>query len=261
MAGLDLTFVKSRRTSLTFSGGYNQRIFGTQAGTTYSLYNGNGLNGSMEYSYAVTEHTSIGVLVLHQDTTYQGGEVFGNRQRTQIESGLFSVGARLSPTLSVTVYGGPQYIHSLGQSSVEAGAAHGFQGAGGGNVTEEVRNTALTFSIYRAVSDGGGLYTSVVNTNAILGVRRRLVGHWDAGVHVGAARVDTSLFQLINENTEALTGGIDINRPLRNGSAFHISYATIHQLSNGIPPVVANFDRNQVSIGFDYRLKAIPLGR
>jgi hypothetical protein len=42
---------------------------------------------------------------------------------------------------------------------------------------------------------------------------------------------------------------------------FHISYDTFHQLSKGTLPVSANFDRNQVTIGFDCRLKAISLAR
>jgi len=39
-----------------------------------------------------------------------------------------------------------------------------------------------------------------------------------------------------------------------------VSYETMHQLSRGAQ-VSANFDRNQVTISFDYQLKAIPLGR
>jgi hypothetical protein len=144
---------------------------------------------------------------------------------------------------------------------VEAGVAKGFYGSGGGSITKEVRKTALTFSAQRAVSDGGGLYTSVISTSAILGVRRRLVGRWEADLHGGAARADTSLSQLTNEKSDALTGGIDFMRPLRNGSLLHISYATMHELNTSALPVFRGFDRNQVSIGFDYRLKTTPLGR
>jgi hypothetical protein len=40
-----------------------------------------------------------------------------------------------------------------------------------------------------------------------------------------------------------------------------MSYATLHQLSKGTLPIFAAFDRNQVTIGIDYKIKAIPLGR
>lgn len=261
MTGLDLTFVKSRRTSLTFSGGYNQRKFGNQAGSGQPLYNSRGLSGGLQFEYGVTDHTSFGLLLLHQDTTYQGGEVFGNQQRSQIESTFLSVGSRLSPTVTLTVYGGAQYVRTIGQFSVGYSVAGRFQGSGGGSITKEVRKTAMNLSLQRIVSDSGGLYTSVINTNASFGVRRRLVGRWEANWQGGAARADTSLFQLANGRTDAVTGGIDLSRPLSVGSVFHISYDTTHELSKGTLPISATFDRNQVTISIDYRLKAIPLGR
>jgi hypothetical protein len=77
----------------------------------------------------------------------------------------------------------------------------------------------------------------------------------------GAARTDAALFQFANARTDALIGDINISRPFSHGSVFHISYNTTHQLSKGTRPTFANLDRNQVSVGFDYQLKAIPIGR
>jgi hypothetical protein len=260
MSGLDLTFVKSRRTSLTLSGGYNQRKFGKQTAGE-PLYNANGASGSLQFQYRVTEHTSFGILLLHQDATYQGGESFGNRLRSQIESTFLSVGSRLSPTVSVTFFGGPQYVRTIGQVSAGVGLARQFQGSGGGSITKQGRKTALDLSFQRMVSEGGGLYTATINTNASLGVRRQLVGRWEAGCMGGAARTDAALFQFANARTDALIGDINISRPFSHGSVFHISYNTTHQLSKGTRPTFANLDRNQVSVGFDYQLKAIPIGR
>jgi hypothetical protein len=119
----------------------------------------------------------------------------------------------------------------------------------------------LNLAFQKSVSDSGGLYTSVKNTNATFGVRRQLVGHWEASLQGGAARADSSLFQLANGRTDALIGGIAFSRSLSRGSVFHISYDTTHELSKGTLPISATFDRNQVTIGIDYPLKAIPLGR
>jgi len=260
MPGLDITFIASQSTSLTLSGGYNQRKFGNQGGAGQALYNSNGVSGALKFQYRVTDHTNFGFLLLHQDSTYQGGQIFGSRQRSQIESVIFSVGSRLSPTVTATVFGGPQYVRTI-QSSMGSSLAGKFQSSGGGSITKEVRQTALNLSFQRSVSDGGGLYTSVKNTNATLGVRRRLVGRWDAAVNCGAAQVDTSLIQLANEKTDSLIGGIDLSLPLRGASVFHISYSTIHQLSKGSLAAFPNSDRNQVTIGFDYGIKSVPLGQ
>jgi hypothetical protein len=258
---VNLTFEKSRRTSVTLSGGYNLDRFGNQGGLGEPLYNGKGVSGGVTLNYRTTEHTSFGFHLLHQDDTYRGGNVFGYEQRTQIESGLFSVKSQLSPTLTITLNGGPQYVHTLGQSSGQAGVAEGFYGAGGGSITEEVRNTALTFSVQRNVSDGGGLYTSVISTSAYFGVRRRLVGRWEADLHGGAERGDTQLSQVANEKTNVVIGGLDFRRPILNGSILHISYATMHELNKGTFQVFQGFDRNQVSIGVDFRVKAFSLGQ
>jgi hypothetical protein len=260
MSGLDLTFLKSRRTSLTLSGGYNQRKFGKQT-AGQPLYNSNGASGSLQFQYRVTEHTSFGILLLHQDTTYQGSGIFGNRPRAQVESTFLSVGSRLSPTVTMTVFGGPEYVRTIGQVSAGAGLVGHFQGCGGGSITKEVRKTALDLSFQRSVSDGGGLYTSAISTNATLGLRRRLVGHWEVDCRGGAARADTSLFHLANGRTDVLTGRINISRPFSHGSVFHISYDSTHQLSKGTLPISADLDRNQVAAGIDYQFKAFSLAR
>jgi hypothetical protein len=101
----------------------------------------------------------------------------------------------------------------------------------------------------------------VKNTNATFGVRHRLGGHWEAGVHGGGSQADTSLFQFSNEKIESLVGGIDISRPLRGGSVLHISYENMHELSKGTLASIAGFDRDQVTLGIDCRLKSIFLGR
>jgi hypothetical protein len=259
--GLSLTFMKSSRTSLTLSGSYSQRKFGGEAGVGQPLYNDTSVSGSLQYQYRVTEHTSFGFFLLHGDSTYQGGQIFGNRQRSQTESGYFSVSTRLSPTVTVTFFGGPQYFHTLGQSSVGGGLSGGFEGSGGGSITDEVRKTALVLSFQRAISDGGGLYTSVINTSASFGVRRRLVGRWEASWSGSADQSDTSILHLGTGEIESVTGMFTLSRPMRGGSTFRIGYDTIHQLTKGSLPATAGLDRNEVTIGFDYQLKAIPVGR
>jgi hypothetical protein len=265
--GLDLTFVKSGRTSLTLSGGYNRRTFGNQvvAGQQLPLYNSWGVSGGLEYQYRFTEHTGVGLLLVHQDSTFRGGEVLGealgNVLRYQSESVFPSVGSRLSPTVTVTVFGGPQYVRIKGQAAGSTGVEGQFYPAGGGSITQEVRNTALDLSVQRTVTDGDGVYTLVKNTSLEFGARRQLRGRWEATVHIGAARADASLFQLASGTANALIGGVRLDRPLSGGATLRASYETAHGTNGGALPFLANFDRNRVTIGVDYRFKAVPLGR
>jgi hypothetical protein len=263
MGGLYLTFLKSRRTSITLTGGYNQSKYGrAQQNPSLPLYNSNGLSGGLTLQHYIAAHTSVGVLMLHQDTVYQGGLILGTRQRTQIESGYLSFASEVSPSVTISLFGGPQYVRSIGQASSAAGLSGHFQSSGGGSITKQVRKTALDLSITRSVTDGGGLYTSVLNTRALLGARRRLVGRWEASLNVGAAREDASLYRFVNGRIDGLIGGVTLSRHLlTQGSTLHISYDTMHQLCTGPLPAIANFDRNQVAVGFDYQLKGLNLGR
>jgi hypothetical protein len=258
-SGLDLTYVKSQRTSLTLTGGYNEQKFGNQGVAGQPLYNSRGVSGGFQYQYRVTEHSSIGLLLLHQDSTFGGGEVSGNNRRFQTESASVSVGSVLSPTVTVTIFGGAQYARTIGQSAAGGGIAGQVQPSGGGSITKQVRKTALDLSARRTVADGNGLYTLVKSTSAGLGLRRRLMGRWDAHWHGDVARADTS--QFASGKTDALSGVFGLDRPLLSGATLHVSYETTHQLSRGTLPILANFDRNQVTISIDYQLRAIPLGR
>jgi hypothetical protein len=261
--GLDLTFMKSSQTSLTFSGNYNQRKFASQAGTGQPLYNDTSLSGSIQYQYRMTIHTTFGLRLIYQNSEYQGGgQILGSRQRSQVASTVVSVSSRLSPSVTVSFFGGPQYIRTLGQVLSGTNPPGQVEASGGGSVTKEVRKTALNLSAQRSVSDGGGIYTSVVSTSVAFGVRRRLVGRWESNWSGALADADTSLLQLGNGKTETLTGGVDFTRPFGSGgSNFRISYTTTHQLTKGTLPGLADFDRNQVTIAIDFQLKAIPVGR
>jgi len=268
-SGLDLTYVKSQRTSLTLTGGYFQQKFGNQVVAGQPLYNSRGVSGSLQYQYRVTKHTSFGFLLLHQDSTFRGGEVFGNNLRFQIESAFVSVGSRMSPTVSATIFGGPQYVRLIGASELRVGGAIGpFQVSGGGSITKQVRKTALDLSVQRIVSDSGGLSTLVKSTMASFGVRQRLVGRWEANWQGGAARAETSLLlcgcwmtEGLFGEFEALFGEFALVRPLSSGATLHVSYESMHQLSKGTLLIPGTFDRNLVTIGIDYQLKTIPLGR
>ncbi len=261
--GLYLTFVKSRRTSITLAGGYNRFDYGTAKETqTLPLYNGTGFSGGLTLQHYVTAHTSLGFLLLHQDTLYNGGSILGTRQRTQVESGYLSFASEVSPSVTFTLFGGPQYVRSIGLVSPTATLVNHFEASGGGSITKQVHRTAFDLSVVRAVTDGGGLYTSVVNSRAILGARQRLFGRWEGNLHVGASRLDTSLFEFVNGRIDGLIGGVSMSRPLLSErTVFHISYDTMHQLSKGPLPLLASYDRNQVSVGFDYQFKGLNRGR
>ena len=259
--GFDLTFLQNSRASFTFSGSYLQRRFSDQAGLDAPLFNDTSVSGSLRYQYRMTIHTDVGLLVLYQDSKYEGGALVGSTQRSQVASALFSVDSRLSSTVTVSVNGGPQYVNTLGQFATGGSVPGKLVGSGGGSITKEVKSTALNMTVKRAVTDGGGLYTSVVDTSATFGVRRRLVGRWESSWSGGFAQSDASFLQQ-GSKSDTATGEVDFTRPLGSrGTQLRISYVSSHQIVKGSLQQGANFDRNQITIGFDYSLKSFPIGR
>ncbi len=224
-----------------------------------SLYNSVGESAGFEFQHRITTHTTIGILALHEDTTYRGGLAFGNTLRSQIESEYVSFGSRLTPTLSIVAFGGLQYVRTVGAVTAASTVSGNFQGSGGFSLTRQGHVTAYELSFQRAVTDSGGLYTSVVDTNVMFGVRRRLYGHWDGNLRGSLARSDTSLFQFVNGTTDAVLASIEFTHPIRERTVIHVSYDTTHQVSSGILPIFSDFDRNQVTIGFDFLVKDISL--
>ena len=69
---MDLTYVKSQRTSLTLTGGYTQRKFGSEV-AGQPLYDNRGASGGVQYQYRVTEYSTFGFLLMHEDSTFRGG--------------------------------------------------------------------------------------------------------------------------------------------------------------------------------------------
>jgi len=257
---LTLSFMKSRRTTISLSGGYNQYKYKQQQ-SAQPFYNNTGLTGSLAYQYQFNEHTSIGFGLHHSDASFQGGEVFGNRLRLQIESASASLVFRPAPSVHVTVFGGPEYVRSINPATPLASLAANWQASGGANITKQIRSTAVDVSLARFVGIAGGLYASTIDTTASFGVRQRLVKGWEADASGGVAQLDASLFKFGNSRTDGVNGGISITHPVLHRAIFHVSYFRWDQVTHGTLPLTYSLDRDQIAVGIDLQVKSFPIGR
>ncbi len=255
---MDITFVKSNRSSISFTGNYNSQEFSNQETAGESLFNGRQATGGFQYQHLVTEHTSVGFELLHEDSTYRGGSVVGGLQRYQTESALLAFQSHFKPSLTVSLFGGGQYVTTFGESA-GVSATRSTQWAGGGSVTKAVRRTAVDLSVQRRVSDSGGVYGQVEYNTAMVGLRRRLVGLWEADLRASGSRITTEEPQIGSGRAEAIQGEFDVARSFGKNSSVRISYINSHQLTSGTLPFGQNFDLNLVTLAIDFRLKPIPI--
>ncbi len=259
LSGLDLTFQKSHRTSISFTGSYSLQQYGSQQIAGETLYNGRSATGGFAYQYRVTEHTAFGVDLLHEDATYRGGASLGGLQRFQTESALVAFESHFAQSITVSFFGGPQYVTTFGEAT-GVSTTRSLQGAGGASVTKEVRRTALDLSVQRRITDSGGLFGQVEYTSASFGVRRRLAGHWEADLLGSATRIDTEEAQLGTGRAQGLQGEFTLSRAIGRDSTLRISYQNGHQVASGTLPITERYDLDLVTVEIDFKLKSIPIG-
>ncbi len=265
-ARLDAIYQKSRRTSFTLFGSSEQRNFNGAVGQQH-LFDTRGASGGLNYLHRLGPHTSLGILYLFQNLS------FGKDSRVVTHSTYASFAWRLSPTVSLEAFGGPQYarLHDrfvlvlpfFGGSLILPQSIFRTQwhAAAGGTFTKRSEKTVFQISAQRVVTDGGGLLTSVTSSVVDVSLRRRLTRRWDAIWDLNAARSDALGFQFTGSSIRSQSAAFALEHSLTERLTARLGYNFIRQRTSGPVPFLTDFDRNRVSFGVFYQVRRIPLGR
>lgn len=215
------------------------------------------------YEHRLSPHTTVGIDYLYQDIR------FGSESRTLVHSAFFSYAQQVSPSLTLSVFGGPQHsrLHdtltlaptpfTLQIPVVQAA----WNWAIGGTVTKQADKTAFQLSAQHQVSDGGGLIGAVVSSSVGGSVRRRLPGRWDTIWNAGYANNSFLGSQFSRGAYQSLTSGAGLERPLTDKLSFRVRYDFLRQRGTEQSPLFRDFDRDIWSIQFSYAFHQIALGR
>jgi hypothetical protein len=194
---------------------------------------------------------------------------FGSDSRTIVHSAFFSYAQQVSPSLSLSVFGGPQFSQlrevialPLGPFTFRIPVSHATSNwALGGTVTKQLDKTAFQLTAQHQVSDGGGLLGAVVSSSVAGSLRRRLPGRWDASWSAGYAdnrNLDTTHSR---GAYQSLTAGAGFQRSLTEKLSVRVGYDYIRQLSTGQSQLFGDFGHDLWSLQFSYRFHEIALGR
>jgi len=270
---VDAIYRMSGRTSLTLFGGFDQQHFIGQPANGQQLYNTQGTSGGLQYGYRLSEHTSLGVMYFYQKFNFARSQtLIGAQSPTITHSVLASFAWQLAPSVTLSVFGGPQYIPSeeyFVQSPTLPGGGRTVENplfrsqwneAVGGALTKQVEKTAFNLTVQRSVTNGGGVLTAVTSSSVGIGASRKLRRGWDASSNLTFASTDNlTLPSLPRNQISTETATFAVNHPLSESLSAQLSYTFIHQSNVALLPVAATFDCSRVSLSFSYRAKSIPL--
>jgi opacity protein-like surface antigen len=260
---IDASYQAAANDSVSLFVGQSRLDFKQQASNAGSLQNAGQKNAGLVYQHRLSPHTTLGMDYQYEDIS------FGPDSRTLVHSAFFSYAQQVSPSLTLSVFGGPQFsrLHEvialpLGPFMFRIPISLATSNwALGGTVTKQADKTAFQLTAQHQVSDGGGLLGAVVSSSVGTSVRRRLPGRWDASWSAGYAD-NRSLDTTSSRGAyQSLTAGAGLGRSLTEKLRVRLGYDFIHQRGSGQSQLFGDFDRDLWSVQFSYRFHEIALGR
>ena len=213
--------------------------------------------------HRLSPHTTVGIEYLYEDIR------FGPDSRTLVQSAFFSYAQHVSPSLTLSVFGGPQFsrlaevvILPVGTFTLRIPDVQtGWNWAVGGTLTKQLPKTAFQLTAQHEVSNGAGLLGAVVSSSARASVRRRLPGRWDTIWSAGYAD-NTSLGSAASRRAfQGLTAGAGLERSFTEKLSFGLKYNFVRQRGAQQSRLFGNLDHDIWSVRFSYWFHAMALGR
>jgi hypothetical protein len=260
---IDASYQARAHDSVGLFVGDSRLKFTQQVSSAGYLQNMDERQAGLLYEHRLSPHTTIGTNYLFEDIR------FGLDSRTLVHSAFLSYAQQVSRSLTVSVFGGPQYsrlhevvIFPIGPFRFQVPIFQvGWNWSLGGTLTKRLDKTVLQLNAQRQVSNGGGFIGAVVGSSVGASVRHQLPGRWDA-IWSGGYAKNTSLASGPGASEfRSETAGFGLQRSLTERLNFRIGYDFLRQRGAGQSPLFASFDRNLWSAQLSYQFHPIALGR
>ena len=205
------------------------------------------------YSHRLSANHYIGA-------TYDFQKLFTHpgHAETETQSMVFNYTLYLPPSLTMSVFAGPQYSASHGGNtfplrtwSPAAGASVGWRG----------EHTSLVASYARQINDGGGLSGAVRSNSANLSARWRFARRFTTGLEGTyiANRVLDSDAQF-GDGGHTWSATVSLEHPIGERLSAQMGYTRLHQSYPNVSAIFNRPTRNNVWFSLAYRFER-PLGR
>jgi len=211
--------------------------------------------GSAFYTHRLSKMHYIGV-------TYQYQMFLANpnvgQSETQAHSVFLFYTLYLKPTLSISLFGGPQYSDTV-QFGVPA--SRSWSPAGGASVGWQGKLTSFAASYSKSINEGGGLAGAVQSNSASASVRRQLTR--TLSTSIGASYASNSVLDALpafSTGGHTISGNASVGRQIGEHLNLQLQYTRLHQSYSDIAAISRIPDRNRVMVNISYQF-ARPLGR
>lgn len=237
--------------------------FKQQVSSAGSLQNPQEIDAGLLYQHRLSLHTTLGANYQFQDI------LFGSDSRTLVHSFFVSYAQQISPSVAISIFGGPQHFHSNEIVPLTVGPftfqvpvlLAGWNWGMGGTLTKRLDRTAFLLTAQHQISNGGVLLGAVISTSFGGSVRRQLPGRWDA-VWSGNYANNSSLGAGAPAGSYySVTAGFGLERSLSDRISLRVGYDYLSQHGNGQAPSIGDMNRDLFSVQFSYRLHQIALGQ
>jgi len=265
---IDASYQASRHDSVGVYIGESLLDFSRQGSTSADLQNTNEDDAGLLYQHRLGIHKTLGAI-------YQFEQIhFGPESRTTVHSVFLSYAQQISPSVTISVFGGPQrsklaepIYFSLSTFSISVPISSASWNWGfGGTLTKRLEKSVFELGAQHQVSNGGGLIGAVVSTSVGTSVRwqptvwRRLIGRWDTIWNLNYGKNSSLGSGALAGTYSSVIAEFGMERSLTDKVDIRLAYDFLHQRGSGESPLVVNIDRNLFSIQFSYRIHRIVLG-
>lgn len=220
------------------------------------LFNSKTGGGSAFYAYRVASRHYLGATY---EYTHIVASVPGGDNVTNLQSVLPYYTFFLSPTISVSLAGGPQHFKVKQAGFAESS---GWTPVASASVGRQNERTNLAVSYSRSVTGGGGLLGTYKQDSGALTARARLDRSWTVGadgtyVNVNIATTGASVTSGAGHR---ISGKGLVQRTFGEHFNVELGYERLHQSFGGIALLSASPDTNRGYATLNYQF-ARPIGR
>ena len=179
-------------------------------------------------------------------------------QETQTQSMFGFYTLYLPPTLTVSLFAGPEHSETHGGTALSHAE---WSPAAGGSLGWHGARTSLALTGVRRISDGGGLSGAVHSSSADASARWLMARTFISGIGVGysASKVLDSLLPF-GSGGHTWSGSVYVQHPLGERLAVQLRYTRLHQSYSDVAVLSNAPDRNNISFSISYQFER-PFGR